>query len=453
MSGSEQDGVAVVVGVDGAGRTHRLAAIVGTAPTVRIMPIQRPDEVIALLPAGSAGVLVTVDDAHRIEPSVLRLLTVAARSGVPMILTRRPTIDSPELADLEAAVAARGVVAELSPLSDAQVAQVLSRDTPGRAADLDRVEEIRQASAGVPVWVVALAGAAGPAQVRARVARQLGRLAVPMRRLATVLSLDLDLADDTLAAASDTHLAELAPALRALTESGLIAPGTEGLIPAVAAAVRELAGPAELRRARESVARAVPAGEPLRAAEQWHAARPRSAAAAQAYLAAGEQLRFVDPEAAAVWFDRAVDAGADPGEVAAGRAETAILLGRPVDLDGPVTPVGAARLSVAGGVAAAHQGRAARAAAALLASPTPGPVLAVPALVATGSLERARTVPIDDSAVALSGRRLASAALTMAADPAAAVSVSLEAAELWSRPAQSEACCRTRRMPSQRCWR
>jgi DNA-binding CsgD family transcriptional regulator len=110
--------------------------------------------------------------------------------------------------------------------------------------------------------------------------------------------------------------------------------------------------------------------------------------------------------------------------VAAGRAEVAALLGRPVDVDtGPTD----ARVALAAGAGAAHQGRSDRAADALLAAGPPGPMLAVPALVATGRLDQAHAAAATgDGPLPL--RRLAEAVLAVG-DPTAAVPLLIEAAE------------------------
>jgi hypothetical protein len=104
----------VVVGVDGAGRTRRLDELAASAsgPVVRIQPPAELPDLTAL----AAGSLVVVDDAHRLSPDQLRALTAAARAGLAVVVARRPTIHSAEMADLDEAVAARGAVMSLAPL-------------------------------------------------------------------------------------------------------------------------------------------------------------------------------------------------------------------------------------------------------------------------------------------------------------------------------------------------
>jgi DNA-binding CsgD family transcriptional regulator len=149
----------------------------------------------------------------------------------------------------------------------------------------------------------------------------------------------------------------------------------------------ELSAP-ERRSLHDAVARAMLAtgADALATAAQLRAARIRTPAAAEVYLRAGERVRFTDPAAALSWFDDATDASCDQVLVAPGRAEASILLGLPTDIE----PGGTGRLAMIAGAAAAHDGRAARGADALLTAPSPGPLLAVPLLAATGRLDQAR---------------------------------------------------------------
>ena len=117
--------------------------------------------------------------------------------------------------------------------------------------------------------------------------------------------------------------------MRTLRDAGLLVPGTEAMVPAVAEAVLAELPAAERRRSarRSRPALIDAAGDRQAAATQLRAARAYTPAAAGVYLAAAEQLRFSDPAAAAGWYDDAVEAGADAAAVAAGRAEAAALLG------------------------------------------------------------------------------------------------------------------------------
>jgi DNA-binding CsgD family transcriptional regulator len=209
-------------------------------------------------------------------------------------------------------------------------------------------------------------------------------------------------------------------------------PDGETMIPAVADAV--LREPAERRRAHEAVARALmdTGADVVVAATQLRAARARTPTAADAYRAAGDRVRFDDPGAAIVWYDDALEAGCEATVLAAGRAEAAALLGLPVDT-APGSTRGrpgpdADRLALVEGAVEAHRGRSIRAGEALAAAGPPGPLLAVPSLVATGRLDAARAAAATPGPPPL--RRLAEAALHAAANPATAVPLFIEAAEV-----------------------
>ncbi|MEU4155361.1 LuxR C-terminal-related transcriptional regulator [Actinoplanes sp. NPDC026670] len=422
----------VVVGVDGSGRTHRLRmlAAAATGPVVWFTA-----------PPVSDGHLILVDDAHRLDPSALKILAAAARAGAPMAVARRPTITGPELADLDEAAAADGVEL-LAPLDADGVARLVATVT-GRPVSPEVAAAVFEASAGLPALVVALAGAGAgvPAALVARVQRRFAVLDPAAASAARILALRLDLTDHLIATACGIEAPDLARIIRTLRDEGLLAPapaatrgrdpdpgvpappdpgvrarpgsgvpappgsgvparpgsgvpappGGERMIPAVAEAIMaELPG-AERRRIHDAVAGAmITAGtDPVAAAGQLRAARAMTPTAAAVYREAAERLRFTDPTIALGWYEDAADAGADPSSLAPGRAEAGLLLGLPVDLDDltpaeSFPPAAAGRLSLVAGAVAAHDGRAARAAELLLAAPAPGPALAVPFLIGIG---------------------------------------------------------------------
>ena len=440
----------VVVGVDGSGRTHRLSEIAAQASTgvVRIAAAAGPppDLPAQLAAAHAAGSLVVVDDVHRLDADALRALAAAAHDGLSLAISRRPTLDRPELAALDEAVG--GTVEQLGPLDATGIAVLINQGT-GRAPSPEAVQAVLTASAGLAAVAAALTGAAltaapapgGPTPaLAARVHRRLALLEPAAAALARVLALRLDLPDAALAAAAGVDLPGLALALRALRDGGLLVPGDDRMIPAVAVAVLADLPPTELRRVHEAVADALAGagGDPAATAAQLRAARARTGKAAAAYQAAGDLLRFTDPAAAVGWYDDAADAGADPATLAAGRAEATALLGLPVDLDDPkpAAEPDRLRLALVDGAVAAHQGRAGRAADALLAAGPVGQLLAVPPLVATGRLAEARTAAQPPGPPGPSGplslRRLAEAALA-AGDPATALPLLIEAAEAVER--------------------
>lgn len=402
----------VVVGVDGAGRTHRLRGILATAgPGWWFTGLDGL--------AAARESLVVVDDAHRLDAGVLRALAAAARGGTRLAISRRPTITGQELADVDELASADGVEV-LAPLDRDGVAALVATVT-GRPVSPDVAAQVHEASAGMPVVAAGVAG--NRDALLARVQRLLAVLPPDAVAAARALALRLDLPDEVVLPGGD-----LGAATRALRDAGLLVPGGERMIPALADIVLGELSPPERRSLHDTVARAMLAAgaDPVATATQLRAARVRTPAAAEIYLKAGEQTRFTDPTAALSWFDDATDAGADPVTTAPGRAEAATLVGLPAEFD-----VGTGRLALVAGAAAAHDGRAARAADVLLTAPPPGPLLAVPLLVATGRLDDARAVT---GAGPLA--RFAAAAVAAAEDPDAAVPLLIEAAEDVERTSQ-----------------
>ncbi|MEU7908855.1 LuxR C-terminal-related transcriptional regulator [Actinoplanes sp. NPDC049118] len=426
----------VVVGVDGSGRTRRLGEIAAAAgrPVVPVIFTTVGELETLLAHARADGAMVVVDDAHRLPPDALRALAAAARGGTPMAIARRPTIDGPELADLDEAVAAAGTVETLGPLGTDALSALIAAAT-GRPATPEQLAAVHAASAGLAAVAEAVA-AAPDGTPPALVARLQRRLAGPDRdaaELAVILALGLDLDDDVVCAAARLEPARAATATRALRDQGLLTPDGERMIPAVARAVLADLSPPERRRLHDTVAAALLASgaDPVRAAEQLRAARARTPAAADVYRRAADRLRFAAPDRALSWYDEALNAGADPAAVSAGRAEAATLLGLPVDLDVATSSESeTARLALVAGATAAHDGRAGRSAEALLSIGPPGPVLAVAALIATGQPEAARSAATGQGPLPL--RRLAEAALAIGG-PATALPLLIEAAEAYEQ--------------------
>ncbi|MDG4822731.1 helix-turn-helix transcriptional regulator [Asanoa sp. WMMD1127] len=417
--------MAVVVGVDGAGRTHRLRAL---APphAVWVTP-DRPE-----VPAAPSAVV--VDDPHRLPDAILAALSDVARRGIPLLLGRRPTLDRPALAELDELAAHDGLT-RLAPLDAAAIAALTGRP------------DLHEACAGWPAIAALLADGG----LLGRVQRRLATVDPMVIEVARTLALGLDLADDVLAGATGQPPDALAGALRALRDLGFLAPDTERLVPAVAAALLDDLAPAERRRVHARVATALAASgaDPVAAATQLRAARIRTGA--DVFRAAGDRLRFTDPAAAISWYADAVDAGADPATVAAGRAEAAALVGLPVEPSGASRPADRHRFALVAGAVAAHDGRPARAVETLAAADgrsghpaapsataaSPGPLLAVPSLVALGRFADARAALGTDRSSAESVNNgpflLAQAVVAAASEPGAAVPLLIEAAEAVER--------------------
>lgn len=234
----------VVVGVDGAGRTHRLTELATAAggQAMRVGPGNEAAELRAgLAAARENGSLVLVDDAHRLGDDVLALLAGAARNGVDMAISRRPTINRPELPELdEAVVAAGGSVVQVAPLSPADIAGLIQRLT-GTAPDTERVQQVCTESAGLPAIAAAIASAPSGTASPVLIARVQQRLAVngpSASQVARVLALGLDLPDAVLSEASGVPLS----AVRPRCAPGLRTAATRSFPTLIQRSVLEIAG-------------------------------------------------------------------------------------------------------------------------------------------------------------------------------------------------------------------
>lgn len=182
-----------------------------------------------------------VDDAHRLGDDVLALLAGAARNGVDMAISRRPTINRPELAELdEAVVAAGGSVVQVAPLSPADIAGLIQRLT-GTAPDTERVQQVCTESAGLPAIAAAIASAPSGTASPVLIARVQQRLAVngpSASQVARVLALGLDLPDAVLSEASGVPLS----AVRPRCAPGLRTAATRSFPTLIQRSVLEIAG-------------------------------------------------------------------------------------------------------------------------------------------------------------------------------------------------------------------
>lgn len=142
--------------------------------------------------------LLAVDDADRADRASLRLVAHLGRrlSALPalVVLTRRDPSRRPDLDELVADLAARGIRVEtltVPPIDDAAVA-ALARSV--RVAESARVDEVVAAADGNPLLAVEasraiLAGGSGPAPtLRSTVAATLGRLQPSAAALARLLA-------------------------------------------------------------------------------------------------------------------------------------------------------------------------------------------------------------------------------------------------------------------------
>lgn len=332
--------VVVVIGVDGSGRTHRLHAVTRSADGVRHAVPDTAALAELLAHAGSDTEPVLVDDAHHYPPGLLRRLTVAARAGTPVALSRRPGITDPALAELDGLAARDGVV-QCDPLGVDDVALLVAERTGSRPGPAEAAALLAD-TCGLPALVVALADGVGPvpAALRARVQRALARQPGTVT-VARVLAVAHDLGPlphAGLAEAVGTAPEIVAAELRALHEAGLLAPGGERLVPAVARAVvadltqgerqeldRVLSG-APVVRDRSALHAAVALARSGRTAR---AARELEGAGATGRLLAVPLLAATGVAAVGTAADTAPAGAPRPGRLALRMAEAGRLLAEP----------------------------------------------------------------------------------------------------------------------------
>ncbi len=434
----------VVVGVDGSGRTHRLAQLAGPDAVWPPRFRDTADLVALVEKALEERAEIVVDDAHLRPPELLRRLAQAVEDGAVVLIARRPTVRLPELAALDGAVAATGAVEMLAPLPDETIATLLG-DAPAATV---------AACAGSPTVAAALVGWSGadpmPAALTALVQRRVAVLSRPAAALVPVLAERLPLDAPVLARLAGVKTIAVAYALDELVEAGLLVPGADALVPAVAAAVRGAAAPGARRARGAAVAAAVvdAAGSPTTggrspdpSSAHEFAVRMRelgvqSGPAVALRLAAARGLAPTDAATAHDWAQEALTLLPDDADSAGVRedaalveAEAAIVLGVPSERPGdePVEGPHAERWAVLRGLRAAQDGRAARAVEELDRGGEVGAVLAAPLQFGTG-------LPVGPGSVAASTtaellRRTAAAAVR----PYDALPLVVEAAEALDR--------------------
>jgi DNA-binding CsgD family transcriptional regulator len=272
----------VVIGVDGSGRSRRLRELAGPY-AVWLPRFASAADVDDLLQAvATERHPVVVDDAHLREGAPLVRVAGAAEDGVPVLLARRPTIRSPELAALDGAVASTGTVEVLGPLPDEAVAALLDDAAP-EPLDGDVAARAVGASAGSPAIATALVRWSGddtalPAALTALVQRRLALLPRAAASLVPVLAETVPLDPALLQRLTGVGPLELAEALDELVEAGLLVPDRDALVPAVAAAVRAGTAPAARRARGAAIAAAVHGAGADPHSEGWAVARGLDAA-------------------------------------------------------------------------------------------------------------------------------------------------------------------------------
>lgn len=387
-----------VVGPGGHGKSVLLAAVAAVYGGAGV-PVRR--DVPAPGKPFDPAVVLLVDDAHLLADSALDHLTaLAGGPGGRIFVAHRPHPEPPALAALGAVLAVRGHPLVLGPLDRAGIA---ARDR--RPAVVDAVHE---RTAGVPALVdrlLAVADPAGelPTGLLAQLGYALEALPAGVRALLLAHAVGAPADAEVLVPLLGLSGADALDALvtEAWADGKLQAGGAA--VPLVSAAVLARTSPASVQEMRLALAEIElgRGGDVLGAARGLLRAGATGPRVAAVYVAAGDRSVRAGAGAADELYEAAIRAGAVPLDLAARRAEAAVVAG---DLDDALAHADDV-LAAADGAPGPDAVRAAAVAAAVLArrgnlarsaelyrwaAPAGPGVLAVPALVGTGSLEAAR---------------------------------------------------------------
>lgn len=420
-----------VTGPGGSGKTALVAALLRAARQRGVTARRlRPGDAV---PPDGDDTLLIVDDAHRLDHEDLaRLAEAADDPDVRMVVTARPAPRPPGLAALGMALARTRTPLTLAPLGVGGVGERIAA-VLGHRCPLPLAELVVRLTGGSPVLVDRLAATVrdegpsamvacaerGSPEVPAAAFEQLRTeievLEEPVRRLLLALTVadpeteapsPTRIPAATLAELLDVDRGELDALVVAARASGLLHPhGDAGLLPPLVhrAVVRCSGGAERLALGRDAATQALARGGPVLAvARALSGVGLRGDDLAAVFGAAGDEALATRPGLAGRLYSDAVTAGAPARELVVRRAEaaaldadldTALRLADPVtaDLEAP----GRERALAVVATAMAQRGMVAEGAR-MLAEPGTGlpglPGLAVPGLVATGSLERARAL-------------------------------------------------------------
>jgi DNA-binding CsgD family transcriptional regulator len=319
------------------------AAVAGGAAAERAWRDALADRLV------DAATALVVDDAQWLDPASLRVVVGvaerAAAAGLNLTITHRPVPGHAAIAALDAVLGRSQPLVALGPLDEAGVAE-LSAIVLDSAVDDRLVDAVVERTQGMPElvelllasWVESGTVAGGrlaappPAlspsllvALRARV----DELTPATRTVLEALSAGADLDDHLLSATTGIPPDGLGDAIDELHAAGLLAPGTGDVVPLIAAAAAEMTPVADRRRFHSRLAAALAQrGAPAtRTGEHLAAAGAQGAAAAAAYVAAGDATLTEAPELASGWYDRAIASGTPAAGIAARRAEAAALTG------------------------------------------------------------------------------------------------------------------------------
>jgi DNA-binding CsgD family transcriptional regulator len=296
--------------------------------------------------------ILLVDDAQWLDAaSLTTLLAVTERADtrpVRIVCAHRPANGRSDLATLDEALVRRGSRVVMQPFDEATTAIVVT-ELLGQPASAALVDVIQTLTEGVPLYVNRLtrgwmsSGAIAAGDLRGRpplpptvvetVRTRIEQLSPAARLVVRALSFGSSLDDALLAAITGVDPGVLAESVEELRAAGLLTPTLADVLPVVAQAVEHMSPLTERRtfHARLAGALAERGGPIAPAAEHLRAAGVRGSQAAEAYVAAGNELLRESPELARQWYDLAVQAGAERVALAARRAEAAFLVGDPGD--------------------------------------------------------------------------------------------------------------------------
>ncbi|MGW1678573.1 helix-turn-helix transcriptional regulator [Saccharopolyspora sp. NPDC002376] len=316
----------ITAGVQGPGGYGKTALLAELAHAYRAAGV--PVLGAADLDRASEGA-VLVDDAHRLDPSVLgQLVEVARQPGARLLVAYRPGPRPDALAEL---IGELGAPVLLSSLSQEELAVQVG------TASADWIRWLHAQTGGVPRYVSRVLAAAEPgvAQLPARALDQfqhdLDRLGEAGRASVTAMAVGATPHPDLLAALLDLDAATVGAALLAVRSGGMVV-ADDVLLPIVREAVLRLT-PWErrlqiTRRLVETqLARGgpvLPLVSPLLGAE---IALLPEATLAKAFEQAGQEALLDAPKLAPRLFDAAVSAGAPAASVGARRARAAAVAG------------------------------------------------------------------------------------------------------------------------------
>jgi DNA-binding CsgD family transcriptional regulator len=422
-------GAALLVGPAGSGRTTLIEDVAAReerrrrvwwcrgrtvgAPSAEAVLLHAAGDGELLAAAGGEPTTVLVDDAHLLDDTTLRRLTLLAERrdelGLTLAATRRLVRVGPALAGLDAVLVRGGGALHLDPLPETAIAAWIA----AAAAEAD-ASDVCAATGGWPELVAAwLVGRTAEDThdgdvLHDVVAPRLAMLPDTDRRIVTALAFGVS--PDSSAvwhAAGADHAAVDAALVTGLTH-GLLH-GETTLVPAVADAVRRAAPREDRRRIAEAVGSHGDRASLVQVADHLAALDDASEAAGAVYARAADATRRSAPDHAADLYRRAVAAGRPARDlatrhaaalVAAGHAEAAVQLVAAVRRDHPGLDADEhAELARLSGAAWAHLGRPDLAASCYLDAGAGQLLAAVPLLVA-GDAARAAEVLGDRSATA-----------------------------------------------------